>query len=236
MIIRAGGRCRVEGVFSLYGGGLVTIEPGAELSLGSGYANNGAAIECHSEIAIGHRVAIGPRVEIRDGDAHRISGSRAAAAPITIGDEVWIGARAIVLKGVTIGDGAIVAAGAVVTKDVEPGTLVAGVPTELLIGAGGRCTVTSEFVVYSGSSIVIQDDAHLELGSGYLNNSVSIRCFAGVSIGDDVAIGPEVDIRDSDSHYLSGSSVRAPGDLVAPTRLTASPPRRAPCAGRGPGA
>lgn len=46
---------------------------------------------------------------------------------IIVGNDVWIGEKAIVLKG-AIGDGAIVAAGAVVTKDVEPYTIVAGVP------------------------------------------------------------------------------------------------------------
>jgi len=47
---------------------------------------------------------------------------------ITIGNDVWIGARAIVMDGINIGDGAIVAAGAVVTKDVEPFSIVGGVP------------------------------------------------------------------------------------------------------------
>ena len=50
--------------------------------------------------------------------------------PIHIGNDVWIGYRAIILPGVTIGDGAIIGAGAVVTKDVEPYTLVAGVPAK----------------------------------------------------------------------------------------------------------
>ena len=52
--------------------------------------------------------------------------------PIIIGDKVWIGMRATILKGVVIGDGAIIAAGAVVTKDVSPGTLVGGVPAKLI--------------------------------------------------------------------------------------------------------
>jgi len=49
---------------------------------------------------------------------------------ITIGNDVWIGARAIILSGITIGDGAIVAAGAVVTKDVEPYAIVGGNPAK----------------------------------------------------------------------------------------------------------
>lgn len=47
---------------------------------------------------------------------------------IIIGNDVWIGSRAAILRGVTIGDGAVVAQGAVVTKDVEPYTIVGGVP------------------------------------------------------------------------------------------------------------
>mgnify|MGYP000481936999 CR=1 FL=1 len=52
--------------------------------------------------------------------------------PITVGNDVWIGARCIVLSGVTIGDGAVVAAGSVVTDDVEPYAVVGGVPAERL--------------------------------------------------------------------------------------------------------
>ena len=52
--------------------------------------------------------------------------------PVTIMDDVWIGARAIILPGVTIGQGAIVAAGAVVTKDVPPFAIVGGVPARLI--------------------------------------------------------------------------------------------------------
>lgn len=53
-----------------------------------------------------------------------------------IGNDVWIGAGASILRGVTIGDGAVIGAGAIVTKDVEPYSIVAGVPAKKI---GQRC-------------------------------------------------------------------------------------------------
>ena len=50
--------------------------------------------------------------------------------PVTIGDHAWLSCRVTILPGVTIGEGAVVVAGAVVTKDVEPYTVVGGVPAK----------------------------------------------------------------------------------------------------------
>lgn len=52
--------------------------------------------------------------------------------PVKVGNDVWIGCRAVIMGGVTIGDGAIVAAGAVVTKDVPPYAIVGGVPAKII--------------------------------------------------------------------------------------------------------
>ena len=52
--------------------------------------------------------------------------------PVIIGDHVWVGRRAIILKGVTIGSGAVIAAGAVVTSDVPAKALVGGVPAQII--------------------------------------------------------------------------------------------------------
>ncbi len=54
--------------------------------------------------------------------------SELTKGPIEIGNDVWIGQRAIILSGVNIGDGAVIAAGSAVTKDVQPYEIVAGVP------------------------------------------------------------------------------------------------------------
>lgn len=55
-----------------------------------------------------------------------------ASAPVIIGDDVFIGARAIILKGVTIGDGAVIGAGSVVTKSIPPRVIAAGNPARII--------------------------------------------------------------------------------------------------------
>jgi acetyltransferase-like isoleucine patch superfamily enzyme len=62
----------------------------------------------------------------------RIDEQGVSTNAVTIEDDVWIGANAVVLPGVTIGTHCVVAAGAVVTKDVPPHSLVAGVPAKVI--------------------------------------------------------------------------------------------------------
>ena len=73
---------------------------------------------------------------ISDHDFHKIYDSegkqKLETAPIKIGNDVWIGANASILKGVTIGDKAVIASGAVVTKDVASESLVGGNPAKVL--------------------------------------------------------------------------------------------------------
>jgi acetyltransferase-like isoleucine patch superfamily enzyme len=100
----------------------------------STFINAAVSISASRHVAIGSECEIGPGVLIMDNDFH-VPGNLSrlpASQPIRIGDRVWIGARAIVLKGVTVGDSAIIAAGAVVTTDVPPRKLVAGVPARVI--------------------------------------------------------------------------------------------------------
>ena len=62
----------------------------------------------------------------------RIDEQGVSTNPVTIEDDVWVGANAVILPGVTIGNHCVVAAGAVVTKDVPPHSLVAGVPAKVI--------------------------------------------------------------------------------------------------------
>ncbi len=92
--------------------------------------NRGAEIVAAERVTIGRDCKIARDVIIMDTDQHELPGQGLLVAPVVIEDRVWIGARAIILKGVTVGHDAIIAAGAVVTKDVPPHTVVAGVPAK----------------------------------------------------------------------------------------------------------
>lgn len=88
-------------------------------------------IHCGESVTIGDRVIIAWDCNIMDRDYHSVDGRDEHTAPVNIGNGVWIGCRAIILKGVNIGESAIVAAGSVVTKDVPPHALVAGNPAQV---------------------------------------------------------------------------------------------------------
>ena len=89
-------------------------------------------------IRIGNNVLIGSGALITDNDAHGIHPEHRnnvrhiLIAPIEIKDNVFIGARSIILKGVVIGEGAIVGAGAVVTRNVPDFAIVAGNPAKII--------------------------------------------------------------------------------------------------------
>ena len=115
-----------------------TCSPRAVIEIGDDVGMSGCVISACMSITIGSRVLIGSGALIMDSDFHsldieaRFQGDKGLPRAVVIGDDVFIGARAIVLKGVHIGRGAVVGAGAVVTKDVGEFELVAGNPAQVV--------------------------------------------------------------------------------------------------------
>jgi acetyltransferase-like isoleucine patch superfamily enzyme len=87
----------------------------------------GSVIVARERIVVGQGSKIAEMVVVRDANHNRpFTAGTYTSAPVTIGREVWLGARAIVLSGVTIGDEATVGAGAIVTRDVPAGSTAVG--------------------------------------------------------------------------------------------------------------
>ena len=113
---------------------LSILEPAAELRIGAfTFLGRDVEIEVCSQVVIGEHCLIGPGVYITDHnhDIHAPGPMAAApciAKPVQIGDDVWVGAKAVILPGVTVGSGAVIAAGAVVTRSVAPRMVIAGIP------------------------------------------------------------------------------------------------------------
>jgi len=137
---------------SCYAGCSFSIGENGQCTIGDFTLLNGALIMAEEKIEIGSFCLVSWNVGIADSDFHplepaqRLIDAQALApyhknrplrpklktAPVKIGDNVWIGMNAVILKGVTIGENSVVAAGAVVTKSVEPNTIVAGNPAQVV--------------------------------------------------------------------------------------------------------
>ena len=100
------------------------------------YANFGCVILDCGKVSIGNQVLLGPGVHIYAVNHPLEPGARAQgvefALPVTIGNNVWLGGRAVINPGVTIGDNTVIASGSVVTKDIPANVLAAGVPCRVI--------------------------------------------------------------------------------------------------------
>lgn len=120
---------------------LRTMRPGAYLRIGNDTGISGASICVAESVIIGDRCLIGADVIITDTDFHPLepTGRRFSSdweqigsRPVLIGDDVFVGARSVILKGVQIGDGSVIGAGSVVVTSVPPGVVTAGNPARII--------------------------------------------------------------------------------------------------------
>lgn len=117
---------------------LATLSEHATISIGDDCGFSSTSIASAKSLTIGNRVMVGANTTINDTDWHpvdpkrRIAGSEGESSPITIEDDVWLGANVIILKGVTIGQGSVIAANSVVTQSIPPFVIAGGNPAKFL--------------------------------------------------------------------------------------------------------
>lgn len=126
----------IEGTVQILRGVRVFVNDGGHLEMGSrSYINDCSTVTCFEHIKIGSGCSISWNTTILDSNIHElvIAGRpRPRSAPISIGDQVWIGTGATILAGTSIGNQAVVAAGSVVTADVPSGVVVGGNPARII--------------------------------------------------------------------------------------------------------
>lgn len=117
------------------------VDREAVLTIGDNVGMSQAALICHKSITIGNNVKIGGGVCIYDTDFHSLDPvirrssedlKNRAEKPVVIGNDVFIGAKSIILKGVTIGENSVIGAGSVVTKSVPANQIWAGNPAKFI--------------------------------------------------------------------------------------------------------
>ena len=122
-----------------------TLSDQAVISIGDDSGLSGSSICAATSVTIGRECLIGADVIITDTDFHPLTpaGRRyarqqdAQSKPVTIGNNVFLGARTIVLKGVSIGDDTVIGAGSVVAQDIAAGVIAAGNPCRVLRSLDG---------------------------------------------------------------------------------------------------
>jgi maltose O-acetyltransferase len=115
----------------------LSTSSGGTLDIGeSVFINFGCALGATQLIRIGPRCAIGSHSIIIDNDFHTVDPERRyvvpPSAPIIIEENVWLGARVVVLRGVTIGAHSVIGAGSVVTRNIPPRSVAVGLPARVV--------------------------------------------------------------------------------------------------------
>ena len=132
LLLRDGAELTINGRVDLASRATLQVQKNAKLSIGRAYINHEAAIIIGGDCTIGDGILISRCVKIFDSDFHKVldeNGNQTnIPKPMKIGDHVWIGLGASILRGSQIGDGAVISAGAVVMGKIKAGTCAIGNP------------------------------------------------------------------------------------------------------------
>lgn len=116
--------------FNMRSGSKIRIRKNAKLLMGNNVSiSHNCIIACHERIEIGNDAQIAPGVLIYDHDHDfraegGVKSGKYITAPVKIGNNVWIGANTIILRGTTIGDNCVIAAGSVIKGDIPTNSIV----------------------------------------------------------------------------------------------------------------
>ena len=128
--IDRGAKLSIGKMFKMRDGAKLRVRKGAECVIGKNTSvNSNNMIACHEKIVIGDGVQFSPNVQIYDHDhdfrhPDGLSANRFKTAPVVIGNNCWIGANTVILKGTTLGDNCVVGAGSIIKGEFPAGTVI----------------------------------------------------------------------------------------------------------------
>jgi len=115
-----GGKLTIGNRFRMRDGAKIRVRKGGTCTIGNNvYVNSSNVIACHDSVSIGDNVQLSPNVQIYDHDHdYRADGGISAmkyrTSPVVIGNDCWIGANSVILRGTVLGDHCVVGAGCVI--------------------------------------------------------------------------------------------------------------------------
>lgn len=121
---------RIDRKLKMHNGAKIRVRKGGKLEIGKNFGmSNGCVVTAYDHIKIGDNVMLGPNVLIYDQDHdYRAEGGVAAmkfkTTPVVIGNNVWIGANTLILRGTTIGDNSVVGGGTVIKGEYPPNSVI----------------------------------------------------------------------------------------------------------------
>ncbi len=125
-----GAKLSIGKMFKMRDGAKIRVRKGAECVIGNNTSvNSNNMIVCHDKVVIGDGVELSPNVQIYDHDHDfrcegGIKARKYKTSPVVIGNNVWIGANTVILRGTTIGDNCVVGAGSIVKGEYPAGTAI----------------------------------------------------------------------------------------------------------------